>query len=143
MKIETARDYEFDDAVERLTAVRDSLESLKQEQYYLARLIGEQMGEMGATKARTEAGDVVRLERSVTYDPHILAKLREITDPADLLGTYTPEHDEVMRIPEKWNMVKGRKLGTLGTEHQAIIDDAKIYSAPKVKIDEKGERSTR
>jgi hypothetical protein len=74
--------------------------------------------------------------KSVTYDAAILAGLREITDPEDLAGIYYPAHEEVRQVPERWNMSKGRKLVKHSADHAAIIQDAKIYGSPRVKIEE-------
>ena len=98
--------------------------------------IVEVMEQEGATVMR--AGDrTVKISRPVTYDATILAGLREITDPLDLDGVYTPAHDEVKRIPEKWDMVKGRRLQNLGNNHRTLIERAKIFGNPRIEVSTK------
>ena len=123
-----------DEVVAELVDVRAKIKALQEAEYLLSRQIVETMEADGSERMRTPAG-IVTLPRSVTYDASILAGLREITDPADLDGIYTPEHEEVKRVPERWNMSKGRKLLKHSADHAAIIEDAKIYGSPKVKIE--------
>tara|TARA_Y100000310_G_scaffold111406_1_gene109798 strand:- start:610 stop:1035 length:426 start_codon:yes stop_codon:yes gene_type:complete len=123
-----------DEVVAELVDVRAKIKALQEAEYLLCRQIVETMEADGSERMRTPAG-IVTLPRSVTYDASILAGLREITDPADLDGIYTPEHEEVKRVPERWNMSKGRKLLKHSADHAAIIEDAKIYGSPKVKIE--------
>jgi len=123
-----------DEVVAELVDVRAKIKALQEAEYLLGRQIVETMEADGSERMRTPAG-IVTLPRSVTYDASILAGLREITDPADLDGIYTPEHEEVKRVPERWNMSKGRKLLKHSADHAAIIEDAKIYGSPKVKIE--------
>jgi hypothetical protein len=128
------QDATLDEVVQELVDVRERIEAMKQAEYLLSRQIVETMERWGSERMRTPTG-IVTMPRSVTYDASILAGLREITDPADLDGIYTPEHEEVKRVPEAWNMAKGRKLLKHSSEHVAIIEDAKIYGVPRVKIE--------
>ena len=131
---EAVRDATLDEVVAELVDVRKRIEAMQEAEYLLSRQIIEAMEQDGSTRMRTPSG-IVTIPRSVTYDPSILAGLREITDPADLEGIYTPERDEVRRVPEAWNMAKGRKLLKHSSDHAAIIEDAKIYGVPRVKIE--------
>ena len=135
-QLEEAVDFTFDELVEELVNVKKRIENMREGQWMLERRILEVMEERGATVAKTERHDVV-ISRSVSYDAGILAALREITPPEDLERIYYPEHDEVVRKPEKWNMQQGRRLAKLGHEHAAIIEDAKIYGNPAIKIKER------
>ena len=119
--------------IDQMKDIEDKLENLGEVHRILYRSIMEEMEEQGATIARSET-NVAKLTPRVTYNSTILAKLREITDPEDLIGVYKPEHEEVRRVPEKWNMSKGRKLLKLGHEHQAIIDDAKQFGLPGLTV---------
>jgi len=143
-----------DEVVAELVDVRKTISALQEAEYILSRQIIEAMEEDGSERMRTPAGIVtipksvtydaailaglreITIPKSVTYDAAILAGLREITDPEDLAGIYYPEHEEVRQVPERWNMSKGRKLVKHSGEHAAIIEDAKIYGRPKVKIEE-------
>ena len=135
-QLEEAVDFTFDELVEELVNVKKRIENMREGQWMLERRILEVMEERGATVAKTERYDVA-ITRSVSYDAGILAALREITPPEDLERIYYPEHDEVVRKPEKWNMQQGRRLAKLGHEHAAIIEDAKIYGNPAIKIKER------
>jgi PHP family Zn ribbon phosphoesterase len=124
--------------IDEMAIVEEKLESLGKVHLFLYRAIIEGMEEMKATLAKSEKY-AAELTPKISYDSSVLAKLREITDPSDLDGVYTPEHEEVKKVPEKWNMVKGKKLLKLGNDHQAIIDDAKIFGNPSLKIYKKGD----
>lgn len=128
----------LDKQVEYLLYTRERLQRAQLAEYEATQAIIQAMERRGASYARTDAG-IVRVTRQATYDYGILAGLREITSPDDLKGIYTPSREEVRRIPERWDMAKGRKLLKLGNDHAGIIEDAKIYGSPKVKIDQKGE----
>lgn len=126
-------DATTDEAVGQLVEVRDRIKALEESEYILSRRVVEAMEAEGSERMRTPAG-IVTIARSVSYDTSILAALREITDPADLDGVYTPAHEEVREVPERWNMAKGRKLLKFSGDHAAIIEDAKIYGSPQVRI---------
>lgn len=131
---QAVRDETIDEVVASLIETQAQIRGLREAEYLLQQTILEAMETEGSERLRTDAG-IVTLTRSVTYDVSILAHLREITDPADLAGVYTPEHQET--VGEKWNMSKGRKLAKYSTEHAAIIEDAKIHGSPRIKIEEK------
>ncbi len=132
-QMQEAVDFTFDELVEELATVVDRLASLERSKWMLEKRIVHLMMDRGATVAKTETHEV-EIRGSVTYDVSILARLREITDPEDLERIYYPEHEEVVRRPEKWNMTSGRKLAKFSHEHAAIIEDAKIYGNPKVSL---------
>ena len=141
-QLEQVVDLSFPELLDAHESVKLQLGNLSQALWLVEKRIVEIMDAQGARIMRV--GDRgVRLSRPVTYDAGILAGLREITDPLDLVGVYTAEHDEVKHVPEKWNMAKGRKLLNLGNDHRAIIDDAKIFGNPKVEMYAIDERSTR
>jgi len=128
------KDATIDEAVEQLVDVRARINALQELEYFLGRYIVEAMEAEGSERMRTPTG-IVTIARSVSYDASILARLREITDPDDLDGVYTAEHEEVRRVPARGNMVKGRKLIKHSGDHAAIIEDAKIYGSPQVRIE--------
>ena len=133
-KAEAVRDATLDETVEQLVDVRERIEAMREAEYLLSRQIIETMEDDGSERMRTPSG-IVTIPRSVSYDASILARLREITDPADLEDCYTPEHDEVRRVPERWDMARGRRLLKHSADHASIITDAKIYGAAKVRIE--------
>ena len=135
-QLEEAVDFTFDELVEELVNVKKRIENMKEGQWMLERRILEVMEERGATVAKADNYDVT-ITRSVSYDAGILAALREITSPDDLERIYYPAHDEVVRKPEKWNMQQGRRLAKLGHEHAEIIEGAKIFGNPTVKVKER------
>tara|TARA_Y100000310_G_scaffold311631_1_gene358093 strand:+ start:226 stop:693 length:468 start_codon:yes stop_codon:yes gene_type:complete len=135
------KDATIDEAVEQLVDVRARIKALEEAEYILSRHVTEAMEAEGSERMRTPAG-IVTIARSVSYDASILAALREITDPADLDGVYTPAHEEVRKVPERWNMTKGRKLLKFSGDHAAIIEDAKIYGSPRIQIEKETNRGS-
>ena len=135
-QLEAAVDFPFDELIQELVNVKKRIENMREGQWMLERRILEVMEERGATVAKADGYDVT-ITRSVSYDAGVLAALREITSPEDLERIYYPAHEEVVQKPEKWNMQQGRRLAKLGHEHAAIIEDAKIYGNPAIKIKER------
>ena len=129
------RDLTLEEIVGELVQARESLESQQATVYYLERSLIEGMQARGATVVKTDGGEAT-LTTPVSYDYGILARLREITPPDDLVG-YTAEHDEVRRVPEKWNMTRAKTLAHLSHDHAEILCDAQIYGSPRVKLTEK------
>jgi len=119
--------------IEELEEVRRKRKRLDEVAYYLERAVVEGMEERGATVVITEGG-TARITMSVSYDYGILASLREITSPDDLVG-YTPERDVVKRKPEKWNLTQAKTLAKLSHQHRAILEDARIFGTPKIKFE--------
>ena len=136
--VEGMKDKTVGDLIDEIAHIEGELERYGKVHLFLYRAIIEEMDEIGATVARSDT-HVAKLTPKISYDKAILARLREITDPEDLDGVYTPEHEEVRKVPEKWDMVRGKKLLRLGNEHQSIIADAKIYRNPTLKVSEKGD----
>ena len=128
-------DLSLEEMVEELVRARESLASQQATVYYVERALVEGMHSRGATVVRTPAGEAT-LTTPVTYDYGILAALREITPPDDLVG-YTPEREVVRLEPERWNMTQAKTLAKLSHDHSGIIEDAKIYGNPQVKFTEK------
>jgi hypothetical protein len=126
------RDLTLEEIVGELVRARESLESQQATVYYLERSLVEGMEERGATVVRTDEGEA-KLTAPVSYDYGILAGLREITSPDDLVG-YTPEHEEVRQVPEKWNLTQAKTLAKLSHQHREIIEDAKIFGRSKIQF---------
>jgi hypothetical protein len=126
----------LEDLVDELVTARATLKAMEQAVYYTERAVVEAMQERGATVVKTDGGDA-KLATPVSYDYGILAQLREITSPDDLVG-YTPDREVVKRIPERWNMTQAKTLAKLSHAHAGIIEDAKIYGRPKIQFEERG-----
>jgi hypothetical protein len=132
-------DLSLEELVDELVAARATLAAQQQAVWYLDRAVIEGMQERGATLVKTDAGEAT-LRTPVSYDYGVLAALREITSPDDLVG-YTPEHEVTKTQPERWNMTQGKTLAKLSSNHAMIIEDAKIYGDPQIKFKErKGDR---
>lgn len=116
-----------------LANLRSQFDVIEREIFLVENAILSAMEQAGASVKRVGAYRII-INQGYKYDASRLAPLREITDPQDLEGIYIPEHEETVRKPEKWNMVKGKKLAKLGAEHAAIIADARIPQRPKVVI---------
>ena len=128
-------DLSLEELVDELVEARAKLDGQQQAVYYLERAVVEGMQERGASVVKTEAG-TAKLSTPVTYDYGILAGLREITGPDDMIG-YTPEREVVKVEPERWNMSQAKTLANLSHAHREIIEGAKIYGDPRVKFSEK------
>jgi len=131
----------LDEVVAELVEVRERITTMREAEYLLSRQIIESMQADGSERMRTPSG-IVTTPRPVTYDASILAKLREITDPADLEGIYTPEREVLRLEPERWDMSRGRRLLKFSGDHAAIVEDAKIYGRPRVKIEQEATRGS-
>ena len=78
----------------------------------------------------------VEISSKVDWDKSKLSQLREMFSPDELKDIYTPEHEEVVTVPEKWNMAKGRRLLKYGSEVSSIIDSARIKGRNKITLKE-------
>ena len=125
----------LEELVAELVEARANLKSQEASVYYIERALVEGMQDKGATVVKADGGEAT-LTTPISYDYGILARLREITPPGDMVG-YTPEREVVKREPERWNMTQAKVLGKLSHDHSGIIEDAKIYGNPKVKFTEK------
>jgi hypothetical protein len=121
-----------EELIEELVAARGKLRALEQAVYLTERAVVEAMQERGATIIKSDAGEAT-LVTPVTYDYSVLARLREITSPDDLVG-YTPDREVVRREPERWNMTQAKTMAKMSHDHRAIIEDAKIPGNPKVQF---------
>ena len=78
----------------------------------------------------------IEISSKTEWDKSKLSQLREMFSPDELKDIYTPEHEEVVTIPEKWNMAKGRRLLKYGSEVSSIIDSARIKGRNKITLKE-------
>jgi len=128
-------DLTLEEMVDELVEARANLKRQEEVVYYVERAVVEAMQDRGASIVKTDAG-TAWLTTPVSYDYSVLAGLREITSPDDLVG-YTPEREVVKRESERWNMTQAKTLANLSHEHRAIIADAKIFGDPRVKYEAK------
>ena len=142
--VEHVKDLTLEELCVELRELTGTISTMQQTKWWLERSIAEQMEDLGARMVRHDDG-VTRLSYDVAYDYATLAQLREITDPEELTGIYTPPGEKMVQTPEKWNMTKGRSLANLGGEHRDIIERARKVQKdrPSIKFYEKDERSTR
>ena len=134
-EVQHTLDMTLEEMVDELVEARANLKRQEEVVYYVERAVVEAMQDRGASIVKTDAG-TARLTTPVSYDYSVLAGLREITSPDDLVG-YTPEREVVKREAERWNMTQAKTLANLSHQHRAIIDDAKIYGDPRVKYEAK------
>ena len=134
-EVQHTLDLTLEEMVDELVEARANLKRQEEVVYYVERAVVEAMQDRGASIVKTDAG-TARLTTPVSYDYSVLAGLREITSPDDLVG-YTPEREVVKREAERWNMTQAKTLANLSHEHRAIIDDAKIFGDPRVKYEAK------
>lgn len=134
-EVQHTLDMSLEDMVDELVEARANLKRQEEVVFYVERAVVEAMQDRGASIVKTDAG-TARLTTPVSYDYSVLAGLREITSPDDLVG-YTPEREVVKREAERWNMTQAKTLANLSHQHRAIIDDAKIYGDPRVKYEAK------
>jgi hypothetical protein len=134
-EVQHTLDMSLEDMVDELVEARANLKRQEEVVFYVERAVVEAMQDRGASIVKTHAG-TARLTTPVSYDYSVLAGLREITSPDDLVG-YTPEREVVKREAERWNMTQAKTLANLSHQHRAIIDDAKIYGDPRVKYEAK------
>jgi len=134
-EVQHTLDLTLEEMVDELVEARANLKRQEEVVYYVERAVVEAMQDRGASIVKTDAG-TARLTTPVSYDYSVLAGLREITSPDDLVG-YTPEREVVKREAERWNMTQAKTLANLSHQHRAIIDDAKIYGDPRVKYEAK------
>lgn len=126
---ELLADYKV--ALDVLKATRESAGRLEYE-------IIKRAKEKGARVMLGDNGLSVNLDYGTpAVDYNVLAQLRERIPPETIAEGCTPEHEETITVPEKWNMTTVNKWAAFGSEEAEIIKRAKLYGRPKLKIVEK------
>ena len=141
-ELDNVMELGLNDLGEALRDTRTRIENLDRVKWMIERRIAEIMEDRGATMAETD-NYMIKVSTPLTYDYNILAQIREIVDPNFLLDCYEPPREKVIKVPEKWNMTKAKKLIGFGTLVRAIIDDAKIPGNPRITLEEKKEEGNR
>ena len=88
------------------------------------------MEAQGATSLPHPTLDVRLVQATPTYDPSKLRRLYEVLPKEVVDPVVATEHDEVVRVPEKWNAVKFKTLAKYGAEVAGIILEARLPSGP-------------
>jgi hypothetical protein len=114
--------------------VDNALRILTEQQGRIEMELTNRMQSNGATVIPHTTHDVKLVEGAPGWDYPTLAQLREITDPTDLDGAYTSEHEETRLVPERWNMVKGKALARFGDKHRQIIQAARLPGVLRLRI---------
>jgi len=78
-----------------------------------------------------------KLEHKPTYDYGLLVALKEEVSDEILFTGYTPAHEEIITVPEKWDMRVVKTWRKYGSNIGAILDMAIIFGQPKVVVKEK------
>ena len=78
--------------------------------------------------------DVVLAEGSPTWDYTRLRQLKELVAPEELAAGFTPEHEAVVLVPEKWNMTRVWPLRKLGGDVKGIIEASRIPGRRRLKV---------
>jgi hypothetical protein len=83
----------------------------------------------------------VKLTYRPTYDYTKLAGLRELVPEAELGRSYTPEHEETVTVPARWDMRKALTLKKFGAGVAELLERARVMGEPKISIKSKGGES--
>ena len=126
-----------EDLIAQYADAKLAADTYRDEAGRLGHEIQRRMLEREATRMPHAEHEVTLEEGSPTWDYALLSGLREITSPSDLAESYTPEHHETVKVPEKWNMTKAKKLAKFGAGHATILENARIPGAPRLKVERK------
>ena len=120
----------YAETVKWLQEIRDYLGQLEQE-------IWRRMEERQATAIPDRTWTCEAKTRN-TYPAMSLTPLKEVFDTTDLADCYTPAHQEVVDVPEKWDVRKVVPLARrYGAQALAIVERAKITERSGLKFDRK------
>ncbi len=77
------------------------------------------------------------IKRSVSYSSETLHVLLELLPEEELRdkGAYIPAHTVTTDVAEAWNATKLKPFAKLGTKIADVIEQAKIYGTPRIKIE--------
>jgi len=93
----------------------------------------------GATAIDHPNYEVMRKEGTPSWDYGKLAGLRELVAPGELAAGFTPEHDEIVHVPDAWNMTRIKPLVKYGGNVAAIIKGARLPGRMGLSIKRKRE----
>ena len=114
---------------ELLETYAETVKWLQETKDYLGRLeqeIWRRMEERQATAIPDRTWTCEAKTRN-TYPAMSLAPLKEVFDTTDLADCYTPAHQEVVDVPEKWDVRQVVPLARrYGAQALAIVERAKV-----------------
>ena len=126
---------QYAQALKRLQDTREYLGRLEQE-------IWRRMEERQATAIPNDTW-VCEAKTRNTYPAASLTPLKEVFNADDLAACYTPAHQEVVDVPEKWNAHKVIPLARrYGAEALTIVEQAKMTERTGLKFHRKDNQPT-
>ena len=93
----------------------------------------------GATAIAHPKYEVELRRAQPTYDTGRLAALRELIPPDEVALGYTPEHEEVVVVAEKYDMRIVKGWTRFGQAVRDVLEGAAITGAPRLRIRRKKE----
>jgi len=97
---------------------------------YLEYYILKRMESRDASIARVGGIEAKIKYKPTQYNTSILYRLKEVLESSVVSDVYTPEHQETITVPEKWDGRKIRGLLKYGKAVQEIIDLATFPKQP-------------
>jgi hypothetical protein len=116
----------------------DVIATLQRERGEKEMELTRRLQERGATRLDHPTLEVQLVTPSPTYDWNTLRRLAAVVPPEELAKGFTPAHQEVVMIPDKWNLTKIKPLIKYGNAVVEIINAAMIPGTPRLKITAKG-----
>jgi hypothetical protein len=104
--------------------------------YEIKAILKESMLRDGATEIPLRDGVNARLTETVKYNSRILAGVKELISPDELIssGALIPEHQKT--VPEQFNATKLKGFAKRGRDVAKIINQAREVSNTRVQIRE-------
>lgn len=130
-------DFSDELLLQEIADARGNLERYQRQLYTLESEALRRMAEKGATAIPSDTF-VCEMQVSNTYDQSRFTPLKEVFTASDLDAAFTPEHDEVKRVPDKWNTVKVLALARrYGDQALRCVEEARVRGAPRLKFERK------
>ncbi len=119
--------------VTKLADISEALKNLTEQKGRIEWEITLRMQARGATLL-DHPDHHVELVSKPEYDRTQLYPIKEFVPPEVFDKGYTPEHEEPVTIPEKWDMRQVKTWAKYGRVAQAILERAALPVAPKLVI---------
>lgn len=136
-QVATASDAQLAQARLATAALREHLD---QDIYACDQELLRRMRERGATELPLDGATVRLVRASPTYDLGLLTALKETLTAEWLNKVWTPAHEEMIQVAEKWNGTQLRSAEKLGGEVAAVIQQARIPGRESIVVEAKGEK---
>jgi hypothetical protein len=120
-----------------LAAYHRALEARLQAQETVGKLEMEIMCRIDERGATGIPNDQFSCELVTTnsYDPQVLVRLKEILSDSDLRTCWESEHQEIVTVPESWDLRKVLPLARrYGARAVAVVDDARGVKSRRIKF---------